>query len=290
MKIKQVCIASASPASYGLARFELGEFRMRDALDARHTYKGQEAVTFAASRDALITWNPLHKDVVRAIRDRNPNILIGPAFAVEAITATPHGDPPLDLLRNVLLPLCYKPPVDYFAGQQPLWPAKPHAMAVDFEHRSGEVFHAVTRFFRDYVRPLEPSLVFLDSVHKWRYWGAAPNVPPTNDVAYRQLWIELIAWIQAHVAPVWSHNSGVDSWHSGRNRVEEHFFRLSQADRIGLAAVAFDYENVLIRSGEWRDVRAIDRDVIRKEMENALGTESWIVNARSGGAFGLWSI
>lgn len=300
--IRRACICSASPAEWGADKLELGAFTLRHG--AQHiaslgapgqtvTVRGMNAAHFAASFDALATWNPLHKQAVRRIHDINPATRVGLGLAVESITAEPHGDPVLDALRNALLPLAYDPPVDYFAQSTIPWPRKPHCMAIDFEHRPDDVLRAVKGFLEAHVRPLELDFLFFDVLLAKRYWGQAGGIPPAHPgQTYSDVWAEIVSWSQAHVAPVWGHNSGVDVFaHPGvhRFRIEEHFYRLPRADRAIRSRAAAQANYVLVRSGEWRDIapRLLE---IRIELEHeALAGDAWVVAARSGSDFGIWS-
>jgi hypothetical protein len=254
--------------------------------------RGMDAAHFAASFDALITWIPLHRDAVRTIREINPQIRIGLGLAVEAITAMLHADPILDALRDRLLPWTYAPPVDYYHQAPTAWPLKPHSMAVDFEHKPAEVLRAVTGFLERYIRPLELNLIFFDLMLRYRYWNNAPGAPDVTGDGYSDEWTAIADWTQAHIAPVWGHNSGVDGHRQPgphRNRIEEHFYRLPKAERWVQAAAAGANELVLVRSGEWRDI-APKLDEIRAELEReAAAGDAWVVQARSGSAFGVWS-
>lgn len=255
--------------------------------------RGMTAAHFAAEMDAIATWVPLHRNAVRTIRDINSQARIGLALAVEAITAKPHGDPVLDELRAVLVPLSYSPPVDKYATDPAPWPEKPHCMCVDFEHRPSEVIEAVKGWLERWIRPLELNFVFYDTLLRRRYWGAATNIPPVppGDI-YMQVWNEIVKFTQARIAPVWAHNSGVTSdAHPGPHecRIEEHFYRLSPNERALHQAAAIGRGYELVRAGEWVDI-AGEQDRIRTELaSSAAAGDAWVVSARSGSAFGVWS-
>jgi len=295
-----MCICSAGPASWGADGLALGEFTLRAGhggvypmgapANSKVTMQGMDAAHFAASFGAIATWNPLHRDAMRRIHDINPQCKIGLCLAVEAITAMLHADPILDALRDKLVPLAYVPPVDYYANAATVWPLKPHAMAVDFEHRPVEVVKAVGDFLDAYVAPLELDFVFYDVLLRRRYWGAAPN-PPEDSEVYHEVWCELVKHTQSRIAPVWGHSGVGPDANQGPHvfRVEEHFYRLRTADRARAEAAAKAAGQVLVRSGEWFDISP-EVEYIRGELERAAAAgDAWVVSARSGSAFGVWS-
>jgi hypothetical protein len=290
--IKRVCISAAAPETYGLAGFSLGEFTNRDGFgNTKTTYQGEAALAFGAEFDALVTWNPMHVSVVRDLRVRRPGIRLGVALAVEAITASPHpGETTLNMLRDSLLPVAYNPPVDYYEGAQPPFPQKPHAMAIDFEHRPDEVLAAVKTFL-EHLRRYEFDLIFFDTLIGRRYWGAATNAPQVADGPYEQCWREIVQWTLAHVAPVWGHTGTVETYPNAY-RVVEHFYR--EADPATRAAIVDNMlaaGRVLVREGEWNDVKRVGLDTVRAELKSDAQTaDAWIVNARSGSAFGLFTV
>lgn len=290
--VKRVCICSASPEAWGLAGLELGEFTNRDGFgNTRTTYKGEAALTFAQDFDALVTWNPLHISVVRELRVRRPGIRIGLALAVESITAEPQTyDSTLNELRSALLPVAYVPPVDYYQGAQPPFPAKPHSMAIDFEHRPDEVLAAVKPFL-ERLRRYEFDVVFFDLLIGRRYWGSASNAPNVPDGPYEQCWQRIVEWTLANVAPVWGHTGTVETY-TNHYRVVEHFYReQSAAQRAKIVADMLAAGRVLVRSGEWNDVNRVGLPTVRAELkQDAQTADAWIVNARSGSAFGLFTV
>lgn len=301
MSIRNVCIASCPPAEWPPERFALGEFIAREGAErfglvpgsSKQTLKGTQAVNFARQFDALITWNPMNRQIVDEIQ-REGKTRVGLVLAVEAITAMPQGDVVLDTLRNALLPLTFQPPIDYCWNiPTSTW----HSMAVDFERKSDEVYKVVTKWLLEWVRPLNLSIVMFDCLQARRLWFNAPNVPPElssgqRDFAYQGLWKAIVSYCQAHVAPVWGHNSGVGAqglMAHHKYRVEEHFYRLPVDNWWKEVSAANTFQQVLVRSGEWRDIEGKLGEV-RKELDKPVGGgDAWIVSARSGGAFGVWA-
>lgn len=293
--IRRVAIASCTPP--GWAQFETGDFVVREGAAALGLTEpigtkvkliGDRGIEYAKQFDAYITWNPMDLDVANKIA-RPGKTRIGLALAVEAITATPHGDKTLDALRNALLPYVFNPIVTVY----------PNTMVVDFERRSNDVIRVVQKFLLDHVRPLNLGIVFFDSLQARRYWGTAPNVPPElasgqmNHV-YDATWAAIADFCQRHVAPVWGHNSGVGpkppaSGARHLYRVEEHFYRTPQEKWPEQQSAANAFGQVLVRSGEWVDMQA-KLPAIRAELAKpAGGVDAWVVSARSGGAFGAWT-